>query len=31
MFGGVYSSVDIFFGMAKCFGLAKGAKNSTKY
>ncbi|KAF2741225.1 alkaline phosphatase-like protein [Polyplosphaeria fusca] len=23
-FGGVYSSIDIFFGMAECFGLAKG-------
>jgi alkaline phosphatase len=23
-FGGVYNSVDIFFGMAKCLGLAKG-------
>ncbi|KAF2643433.1 alkaline phosphatase-like protein [Massarina eburnea CBS 473.64] len=23
-FGGVYNSVDIFFGMAECFGLARG-------
>ncbi|KAF2106469.1 alkaline-phosphatase-like protein [Lophiotrema nucula] len=23
-FGGVYSSIDIFFGMAECFGLARG-------
>ena len=32
MFGGVYSSIDIFYGMAGCFGLAKGgpSKNSTK-
>jgi alkaline phosphatase len=25
LFGGVYSSVDIFANMAKCFGLARGA------
>lgn len=24
-FGGVYSSIDIFFGMAECFGLARGS------
>ncbi|KAF2131890.1 alkaline phosphatase-like protein [Dothidotthia symphoricarpi CBS 119687] len=24
MFGGVYNSVDIFFGMAECFGLSRG-------
>jgi alkaline phosphatase len=24
MFGGVYNSVDIFFSMAECFGLARG-------
>ncbi|KAF2856458.1 alkaline phosphatase-like protein [Plenodomus tracheiphilus IPT5] len=23
-FGGVYSSIDIFYGMAECFGLARG-------
>jgi alkaline phosphatase len=25
MFGGVYSSIDIFFGMAECLGLARGS------
>lgn len=24
-FGGVYNSIDIFFGMASCFGLARGS------
>ena len=33
LFGGVYNSIDIFYGMAECFGLAKGSPsaNSTKY
>jgi alkaline phosphatase len=26
LFGGVYSSIDIFFGMAECLGLARGKK-----
>jgi alkaline phosphatase len=25
VFGGVYNSIDIFFGMAECFGLARGS------
>ncbi|KAL6712652.1 hypothetical protein ACN47E_000529 [Coniothyrium glycines] len=25
LFGGVYSSIDIFYGMANCFGLSRGA------
>jgi alkaline phosphatase len=29
MFGGVYNSPDIFFGMANCFGLARG-RNATR-
>lgn len=33
LFGGVYNSIDIFYGMAECFGLARGSPsaNSTKY
>jgi len=27
-FGGVYSSIDVFFGMAECFGLARGRADS---
>lgn len=26
LFGGVYNSIDIFYGMAECFGLAQGKK-----
>jgi alkaline phosphatase len=26
LFGGVYSSIDVFFGMAECLGLARGKK-----
>jgi alkaline phosphatase len=31
LFGGVYNSPDIFFGMAKCFGLARGTPPKTGY
>jgi alkaline phosphatase len=24
LFGGVYNSIDIFYNMAECFGLARG-------
>ncbi|KAH9866360.1 hypothetical protein IAQ61_008365 [Plenodomus lingam] len=27
LFGGVYSNIDIFYGMAECFGLARGKKD----
>ena len=30
-FGGVYNSIDIFFGMVECFGLARGAPGKGGY
>ncbi|KAF2007475.1 alkaline phosphatase-like protein [Amniculicola lignicola CBS 123094] len=27
-FGGTYNSIDVFFGMAECFGLARGKKSA---